>query len=89
MAAVKETSTNPHSSSTVGLEVGNLVGGLVGVFVGCFVEGDKVGEIVTSRGVGALDGEAVGESRKEPGGGTIPIVGIAEGPCVGADEVTD
>ena len=66
-----------------------MVGGLVGVFVGCFVEGDKVGEVVISRGVGALDGEAVGESRKEPGGGTTPIVGSDEGLCVGADEVTD
>lgn len=44
-----------------------------------------VGEVVTSREVGELDGLAVGESKKEPGGGTIPIVGL----CVGADEVTD
>ena len=53
------------------------------------MEGDKVGEVVTSREVGAPDGLAVGESRKEPGGGTMPIVGSDEGLCVGANELAD
>lgn len=53
------------------------------------MEGDKVGEVVTSREVGAPDGLAVGESRKEPGGGTIPIVGEDEGLCVGCKVVGD